>query len=208
MQTSAAKVISISTAIPATQEPTATMCAPAASECTPISRGKKYRAKKLSARRKDAPAIKDWSAVDDTTLIRAMIGAPSVSRDLAYQEFLNRFEPAINKRIRKVLAKCPRWLRASDMSQDIKGDVFAALLTNDMARLRLFDESKGTLVNWLLRITKQQAWKHIHHWTRHGVPAPLDEVTYHDVHDGYGEEDHDREGDGQIGARWIALAPL
>ena len=35
-----------------------------------------------------------------------MTGAPSVSRDYAYMEFMHRYEAAMNQKIRWVLSKC------------------------------------------------------------------------------------------------------
>jgi hypothetical protein len=170
-------------------------------------------AKKSNAVPKKSPVIKDWSNADEITLVRGMLSEPSgrgwpSSRDYAYFEFTRRYEAAMNQKIRWVLSKCPRTLRASDMIDDIKSDAYTALLTNDMARLRQFDANKGTLRAWILRITQQCAWKHINRRSRDGVPTPDEALTSEGVHDGYSEDDRDDQGDGQIGARWIALAPL
>jgi hypothetical protein len=167
---------------------------------------------KKSTSSTNARVIKDWSEADETTLVRGMLAEPSgrgwpSSRDYAYLEFTSRYEAAINQKIRWVMSKCPPLWRANDMIDDIKGDTYEALLTNEMARLRQFDANKGTLRAWILRIAQQTAWKHINRRFRDGVPDPIEAITTEDVHDG-GDEDNDNQGDGQIGARWIALAPL
>lgn len=147
----------------------------------------------------------EWSEAGDEALLTAMLDGAGSRRDAAWHELLRRYEPTINKRLRWVVGNCARMFRSSDTFEDIKADFHVALLSNDMSRLRKFDPAKGTLTAWLSMIVQQTALTHLTKRMRHGVPDPIEAITGDDHDAGYGEEDHDRGGDGQIGARWIAF---
>lgn len=147
----------------------------------------------------------DFTEATDEVVLAAVLRRDGRHSDMAWAELLRRYEATINKRLRWVVGNCARMFRASDTFDDIKADFHVALLSNDMSRLRKFDPSKGTLTAWLSMIVQQTALTNLTKRMRAGVPDPIEAIT-HEVRDaGYGDEDTDRGGDGQIGARWIAF---
>lgn len=149
----------------------------------------------------------DWAKADDLAIIAAIVDRDNGPRsDRAWRELLKRYDPTINKRLRSTVGNCARMFRASDTFDECKAEFFAALLWNNCYRLRAFDPKKGTLAAWLSRIAHQTAITYLTKLVRDGVPDPVEAIEADDVDAGYGEEDRDVLGDGQIGARWIGVA--
>ncbi len=130
----------------------------------------------------------DWSEADEATLLQGV-----VKKDRrAWAEFLRRFKPAIDKRLKYIVGRCWRQFRSSDMLDDIKGEFFLSLVDNNMAKLRAYDSAKGTLVAWLSRLAKHAALNHIDTLTRRTDSVSLDDFERME------QRDHQR------GAYWVA----
>src|SRR5207302_7963739 len=94
--------------------------------------------------------------------------------DRAWRELVARYDATINKRLRWVVSNCARIFRASDTSEDIKAEVFAALLWKDMYRLRAFDPAKRSFDGWLSVIVQQTAMTHLTKLVRDAAPNSFD----------------------------------
>lgn len=148
----------------------------------------------------------DWAKTDDQTLIAAILDRDNLVRsDRAWHELFTRYDATINKRLRWTVGNCARMFRASDTFQDVKAEFFAALVWKDSYRLRAFDPQKGSLAAWLSKIAHQTALTYLTKLVRDGVPDPVEAIEADDCDAGYGEEDHDFAGDGQIGAHWVGV---
>ena len=148
----------------------------------------------------------DWAKADDQALIAAILDRDNLVRsDRAWHELFARYDATINKRLRWTVGNCARMFRASDTFQDCKAEFFAALLWRDGYRLRAFDPKKGSLKAWLSKIAHQTALTYLTKLVRDGVPDPIEAIEADDCDAGYGEEDRDVGGNGQIGARWIGV---
>ena len=149
----------------------------------------------------------DWSTLDEQSLVAAIVDRSDAARSgRAWVELMTRHEPLINKRVRRLIGNCARMFRASDTFDEIKMEVSMALVGNDMRRLRAFDARRGTLAAWVGLIAHQTAVTHLSRLSRE-VPSAIEAVD-EDCDAGYGDNDRDNLGDGQEGARWIALAPF
>jgi hypothetical protein len=132
----------------------------------------------------------DWSEADDQALVR---GVTAGDAD-AWHEFMRRHMPTIEKRVKRYISRCWRRFRSNDTFDDIKAEVFVALMTNNMGRLRSFDGQKGTLAGWVSMISQQVAYTHLNKLTRRPLPEPMEDLI----------ERADRRGADQRGARWVA----
>lgn len=150
----------------------------------------------------------DVTTLDDQALVAALLDRGNVPRsDRAWRELMRRYESTINKRLRRIIGNCSRVFRASDTFDEIKAEVFMSLMAKDMDRLRRFNAERGSLGGWLAMIAHQTAITYLTNVVRGPMPFALEAVD-ENCDAGYGEEDKDDRGDGQIGARWIALSPF
>ena len=146
----------------------------------------------------------DWDKADDETVIAAILDRDNgVRSDRAWRELFKRYDATINKRLRSVIGNCSRAFRSSDTFEEIRAEIIASLLWNDMRKLRAFDPKKGTLGALLSKITHHAAIDYLTKLVNGGVPDPYEALEADDCDAGYGEEDRDSLGDGQIGARWL-----
>lgn len=112
-----------------------------------------------------------FSDASDQKLIDAML----VGNRAAWTEFHSRYDKLIEVAASKVLSKA----RApSDAVADVKGNVYAELLANDMARLRRWDVEGGyKLSSWLYMIAGSQAMNYLRSRRRRGTEALSEEIT-------------------------------
>ena len=130
----------------------------------------------------------DWTKADEPTLVTGALAR----NESAWLELLRRYDATINKRVKFVVSRCWRSFRSSDTFDDIKAEVYLALTTNNMGRLRAFDPKLGNLTKWISMIAQHAALNHLQKLTRRPMPDPLDAFL------------EDEEHDDQRGARWIA----
>lgn len=150
--------------------------------------------------------IIDWPAVSDQKLIQIIVTQSTADQRAgrAWVELLDRCEDTINKRVRFLVGKCAPMYRSSDTFDEIKSEVYLALLVNDKARLRTFDSTRGTLRSWLSMIAQQTALTYLTRLVSHDLPAPLG--AFESSEDAEDEEVGVESGAqrGQCGACWIA----
>lgn len=155
---------------------------------------------------KPALNIIDWPAVSDQKLIQIIVTQSGQAQRAgrAWIELLDRGEETINKRIRFLVGKCAPRYRASDTFDDIKSEVFVALLANDKARLRAFDSTRGSLRSWLSMIAQQTALTFLTRLVSHDPPESISAFVGDEDRDDdeYGVEGGSQRG--QVGALWIA----
>lgn len=145
-----------------------------------------------------------WDQASDEMMVTAILDrANGVRSDRAWHELFKRYDATINKRVRSVIGNCSRAFRSSDTFEEIRAEIIASLLSHDMRKLRAFDPKKGTLGALLSKISHHAALDHLTKIVNHGVPDPIEAIGVDACDAGYGEEDRDLLGDGQVGARWL-----
>lgn len=146
----------------------------------------------------------DWEKASDEMMIAAILDRDNgIRSDRAWRELFKRYDGTINKRVRSVIGNCSRAFRSSDTFEEIRAEIIASLLSNDMRKLRAFDRERGTLGALLSKIAHHAAIDHLTKIVNGGVPDPYEAIDADGCDAGYGEEDRDLLGDGQVGARWL-----
>lgn len=97
--------------------------------------------------------------------------------EAAWREFQRRYDRLVWLQIHRLGAAFPRSLAPVDL-EEIHANLYAALLTNDMHRLRCWDASKGTrLATWIALLTMNIARDYLRAVTRRPGCAPIESVA-------------------------------
>lgn len=128
-----------------------------------------------------------WAAADEAALLAGVLDGHVD----AWREFQRRYDDTINKRLKYVVGQCWRANRSSDTFDEIKAEVYLALVDDDMRRLRAFNAERGNLVAWLSLIAQRIALNHIEKLMNRPRLDPIEAL----------EEQEDF--DPQRGARWL-----
>ncbi len=115
----------------------------------------------------------DWAQADDRALAQAMA---EMNND-AWLEFERRWMPTMLKRLRFVIGTCGKRVRSNDTLEDIKSEVFIALMRNGQSRLRAFDPKRGSLGSWICLIAQQVAVQQLGKVSKRPIPEPMDTLT-------------------------------
>lgn len=101
----------------------------------------------------------DYRHLDEGVLSGRMLAHD----ERAWREFLRRYNPVLRHQIGKVIGRARRTLLASDVIDDILGDLYVDLIERDMRKVRIWSEGprKARFASWLGMIASQVAIDHI-----------------------------------------------
>lgn len=153
------------------------------------------KAERKVVRRESAVALADARQLEDAALIELCLARD----DMAWREFMRRYEPALRKKVQKVLSHALSQILDSDAVDEVIGDLYVDLLDEDMHKLRYWhegneDKRRTTISSWLTMIARGIAIEHIRRgWLRMTSKAEVKERS---------PECH---RDRSRGATWIAV---
>ena len=132
----------------------------------------------------------DYRTLDEGGLSERML----LHDEGAWREFLRRYTPVLRHQINKVIVRARQTLLASDVVEDILGDLHLDLIEHDMWKIRVWSEGqrKAKFASWLGLIASQVAIDHVRRAaSAAGLPA-----KYRRAHP-------DRDAELDRGAQWL-----
>jgi RNA polymerase sigma-70 factor (ECF subfamily) len=110
---------------------------------------------RVPAGRRSAHRNPDWGTVSEVQLRDAMLSLDAG----AWREFHKRYDALIAGAASKVVSK---GRNASDAVAEIKGNVYASLLANDLHKLRAWDAARGQrLGSFIYMVSGNAAWDYV-----------------------------------------------
>jgi len=109
---------------------------------------------------------------------RRLIAALVAGDRNAWSEFVHRFQGLVYARVARTAKEFDRHLDRSEI-EDIRAEIFAALVANEFASLRSF-EGRSSLATWLAVIARRSCLKWIQkkNWRQARANQQLDETVH------------------------------
>jgi len=116
------------------------------------------------------------NSAEESALLQALLAASTkAQRDRLWGEFVRRYERLIVSCVVKALRRYGATFSRDDLN-DLVGDVWLALLRDDLRKLRQYDVTRGfRIASFLGLVATNATIDHLR--ARQADPAPLDEVV-------------------------------